>query len=140
MASAISAQSAPHLRGHAGAQALVGPRAHQRFVERDADAVDVGAGVGRVAAELLGRDVARAARGPRARRGRQRQPEVGHPHTAVAVDEDVVGLEVAMDEARVVRRLQPAGGGDEDVEHLLDGAGPLAQPAPQRAALDQLHR
>ena len=68
------------------------------------------------------------------------EPEIGDPRAAVAADEDVVGLDVAMDDARGVCGREPAPGVDQAVEDL--GERPLVAADPRRevAALDELHR
>ncbi len=112
------------------------PIAVQSFVERDAERIDVGARIDRLAAELLGRHVdRRPQQRPRPGQGRghrlverdlrrvlgvggdrllavdaAREPEVGHPDAPVLSDEHVVGLEVAVDEAGGVRLGEPAAG------------------------------
>ncbi len=68
------------------------------------------------------------------------EPEVGDARLAELVDEHVVGLEVAVDHPDGVRRREPAGGGHEDREDLALRAPALRQPAPQRGAIDVLHR
>ena len=120
-------------------------------MQRDAEAELIGARVERLAAELFGRHVRqrsdeRAGRG-HASSGRRRastalptsgrstrllreprEPEVHDAHGAVAPDHDVLGLEVAVDDAGRVRRRQPAPGRDEHV------AGSRASFAAARAS------
>ena len=57
---------------------------------------------------------------------RAREAEVGDADAAVAADEHVVGLEVAVEEADRVRGLQPARGLVEHVEDLAPRARPAA--------------
>jgi hypothetical protein len=106
------------------------------------------------AAALLGRHVHRRAHqraGPRpvhaAVVGRQLgDPEVEHlralpaEHRRIAHDEDVLGLEVAVDHARGVRRPERRADHPRQPQRL-DHAEPagLAQPAVHRVALEQLH-
>ena len=66
------------------------------------------------------------------------QAEVQDLHVAVAGDEDVLGLHVAVDDAALVRRGEPA----RDLDRVLDGLA-WREPAgadlpPQRVALEQL--
>src|SRR5205814_6438322 len=89
-----------------------------------------------VAVEALGLDgVAVRRRRPRPRLG---QAEVEQLYHAVARDEDVLRLEVAMDDAARVRRREAVGDGRAD----LDGPPPrqraALQEAAQRVALEQL--
>ena len=89
-----------------------------------------------VAVEALGLDgVAVRRRRPRPRLG---QAEVEQLHHAVARDEDVLRLEVAMDDAARVRRREAVGDGRAD----LDGPPPrqraALEEAAQRVALEQL--
>ena len=139
------------------------PAAVQRLVQRDAEAELIGARVERLAAELLGRHVRRRAderaglgHGRRRRDGAStalptsggsdrllrepREPEVHDAHGAVAPDHDVLGLEVAVDDAGRVRRRQPAPGGDEHVQDLAPASRLRAQPRVDGLAFDELHR
>ena len=134
-------------------------------MERDAKAELIGARVDGGPGELLGRHVeGRPDRSPvrvRPERSRgtrlatsdapsaasfaeapiaAREAEVHDAHRAVAADQHVLGLEVAVDEPGGVRGREPRAGGDEDVEDLAQGARPLGQPLGERPALDELHR
>jgi hypothetical protein len=104
------------------------------LVQRDAERELIGARVDRQAEVLLGRHVARRAHDragpgqghvqlevlPPDRAGRADPPrlvvdggdqaEVGDPDPAIVADQHVVGLEVAVDQAGVVRGLQPSPG------------------------------
>jgi hypothetical protein len=71
---------------------------------------------------------------------RARQPEVGDVSHAVAIDQHVVGLEVAVDQARAMRRRQPAPGRRQDRDDRRRRARRRGQPGPQRAAVDERHR
>ena len=67
-----------------------------------------------------------------------RQPEVGQLGVAALRDQDVLGLDVAVQDAGVVRRGEPIG----DTGQQLDGLAPAAlrssRPIPERAAVDEL--
>ncbi|MCY1008945.1 hypothetical protein OV079_25985 [Nannocystis pusilla] len=135
------------------------PLAVQRLVERHAQAELVGQRVGRAAAELLRRHVRRRpeqdARGRAGRlRPRQRdlvgvlvvvlvaeadQAEVDHADPAVAADQDVVGLDVAVDEAGRVRRRQAARRLGEHRRDLAPAPTLLREPCPKGHAGDELH-
>jgi hypothetical protein len=119
----------------------------EHLVEHDAGRVDVAAGVGAAAFELLGGEVgdradehaAGLAGLPRADDG-ARQAEVGDLHHAVDADEHVLGLDVAVHDARPVR------GGEAGQHRLEDGEGlrdrePAArgEQVAQRAAAHELH-
>ena len=97
--------------------------AGDHFVEDRAGREHVGAMVCPLSPQLLGRHVAdRAQHGTRhrvpgarlasigctKRRGHGRQTEIQDLQASVSRDEDVVGLEIAVDDALVVRRRQPA--------------------------------
>ena len=124
-APAVLAQDRGH--GLRRGVAAEGAAAAQHLVQHAAEAEDVGAVVDGVAAHLLGRHVADGARAPsrgrsrarasgtrkpRARRCRvlARQPEVEDLEAPVAGDEQVLGLEVAVDDALVVRRREARSG------------------------------
>ena len=66
------------------------------------------------------------------------QTEVGDEHTTVVADEHVVGLEVTMNEAAIVRRSQPASCLGEHVEDVGNGRR-LVEPVAKRRAVDELH-
>jgi hypothetical protein len=123
-------------KGHAAGHHLEG---------HDPHGVDVGAGVEVLAEHLLRSHVAR--RPQREARlgemhllpGASGQPEVREQRAPVAVDEHVVGFEVAMDDARVVSVLEalahlsqiaPGGGAVE---------GAAVEDVTQRAAANQRH-
>ncbi len=125
----------------------------EHVVEHAPERVDVGASVDRLAAALLGRHVGRRAehRAPERRRRGVRasaplqlcDPEVEHLGDRAAVrlfEHDVVGLEVAVDHARFVGRVN----GRADLSHQGDGAIDRQPPelfelGAQRAAVDELH-
>ena len=126
----------------AGGQGRGGGRAAERFQQGDGEAVLVAARVGRLAPGLLGRHVAGRPAGHHrlAHRHRHGQAEVGDPHAAVASHQHVVRLEVAVDDASGVRRLQTVGRRQEDLEDLVGGAAARAQPAAQGDPVDALER
>ena len=86
---------------------LEGQAARQHLEEDDAQRVDVRARVGLLALDLLGRHVLgrpdhhAGARDPLGL-DRAGDPEIHDPGVAVAVDHDVLGLEVAVDDAQAV--------------------------------------
>ncbi|SNQ48326.1 hypothetical protein FRACA_2390007 [Frankia canadensis] len=143
-------------RRHVAVDGLVGHRhrgrpavrelAGERLEQHHPGGVDVAAGVGGAVGDLLGGEVADGtqdhavsqrlgglAEGPG-------EAEVGHLHLAVVAEQDVLGLDVAMDDPGVV-------GGGERLHHRLDDLDGLGdrQPAArtemlaQRAAAHQLH-
>jgi hypothetical protein len=137
----------------------------QGLVEGDAEAELIGARVRRAREKLLGRHVERrtqqlagrgqrgAVRGERRVRRRRdggsapavrgdvvRQPEVHHPHGAVARHHHVLGLEVAVHEAGVVGGREPVPRRRERVANLAPPARRRRQPGGQRRSFDELHR
>jgi hypothetical protein len=68
------------------------------------------------------------------------EPEVGDARAALAVDEHVVELEVAVDDAGGVRGDEPASRAAKQLEHLAPAALLSLEPAPQRLAWHELHR
>ena len=155
---------------------LVRPLAAQRLVQRDAEAVLIGAAVHRRPPLALlrghvGRRAHRPAGGGEGAQlavaramGRRAdglvvsrliavgavgsfgavdlhggEPEVGHPHAAGVVDEDVVRLEVAVHDAGGVGGGQTLAGALEHVHHLAPRACAPRQPGPQGAPGHQLH-
>src|SRR6185437_300097 len=94
--------------------------AGEELVEHDPERVEIRARVDLAAARLLGREVLRRA-DDRARlgqlaRARARDPEVRDLDSTLAVDEDVVRLDVAVDDAVPVREAQRR----EDLARVLD--------------------
>jgi len=110
----------------------------QHLVGQDAERVDVRAAVHRFAARLLGRHVrGRADEDAGFRRadrlaidataGELREAEVEQLHRALAPfgdEHDVVALEIAMDDLRLVRGLQRVTDHVEDLDRFGGGTGP----------------
>ncbi len=121
----------------------------QALEQGDAEAELIRAGVRGLAAELLGRHVARGAADEVAERVRglgaaallepARQAEVGDAHAVGVVDEDVLGLEVAVGQAVGVGVDQGAASLAEDLEDRGPGALPALDPVAQGLAVDDLH-
>ncbi len=105
-------------RGLAGERQLAG----QQLVAHDAERVQVAAGVGRLAADLLGGQVLHRA-GHGARLGLAAfgvgagESEVGHLHHALGRDRDVLGLDVAVHDALAMRVLE----GEQGLAHDVGG-------------------
>ena len=98
--------------------------AGERLVEDHADRVEVGGGGRLEALGLLGREVLGGAE-HRAGLGDLRgagagDAEVGDPRAALAVDEHVLRLEVAVDDPALVRELAPARIWRIDLDRLAD--------------------
>ncbi|MCY1008492.1 hypothetical protein OV079_23620 [Nannocystis pusilla] len=145
----------PRLDGRPGER----PLAAERLDERDAERELIGGRRGSQSSELLGRHVGRRAEAGRrgaervrqqrarhvARRRfvgqfhRRRQTEVGDDHATARVDEDVGGLEVAVDDADLVRRRQPETCLLEQVDDLPPGSRTAAQVLVQRLTIDLFH-
>ena len=116
-----------------------------RLDEDERQGVEVGAGVELHAHRLLGRRVAggaehRARRLGPARLGeRAGQAEVGDAHDAVLVEQEVRGLDVAVQDAARVRVLERGRDVAPDPRGLGDGeVRLLVEDRPQAAALEQL--
>ena len=133
----------------------------ESLVERDAKAELIGADVDPLPPHLFRRHVRRCSRRdpgagelPRRRAGvrprpqrvvadpraRPREAEVGHQDTPVVTDQDVLRLEVAVNESRVVRGCEPATGGNEDsTDDLAESPSPRCEPLRERRPIDELH-
>ena len=121
-------------------------RSGQQLVEHHAEREDVAARVERLARGLLRRHVGDRAddhAGPRVRADHARvsrrrragfeqlgQAEVGELGVAVLRDEDVVGLDVAVQDAGGVRGRQAVGDADEQVDDLAPRALLACAPSP----------
>ena len=117
----------------------------EHLVEEHAEREQIGAGVEIAAARLFGRHVVERAHDDAVlgldelrrssleaaeRRAHQLgEPEVQDLHVAVGADHHVLGLEVAMDDAGVVRGRDRLRDLDGDVERLVDANGPAAASA-----------
>ena len=71
--------------------------------------------------------------------GAAREPEVGEHGAAVVVDEHVVGLEVAVDDAGVVRVLEPESHLSQVAPRGRAVERTLVEDVPQGSALDERH-
>ena len=116
----------------------------------------IDARIDRIAGQLLGREV-RGRAGDRAGRGQvriastastrsgstavldAREPEVGDDRAAVARDEHVLRLDVAMDDAGGVRGGEPSAA-PSSTSSSSSRVRAIAGPLAQRHAVDQLHR
>jgi hypothetical protein len=67
------------------------------------------------------------------------EAEVGDAHAAVLADEDVLGLDVAVHDAVVVRELQRIAQLRHEREHVARGQLALQQQVAQVGAVDELH-
>jgi hypothetical protein len=127
--------------------AVVGRAAGQERVQRRADRVEIAAQVDLPSAHLLGRGVQRRSEeDPRARElhvllERARQPEIADLDAALRGREAVRGLDVAVDDAGLVRGLEPVEDLDRPAHGLRDRHGLAARdPVLERLAGAQLHR
>ncbi len=71
--------------------------------------------------------------------GVTREAEVDDARAPVLAEQHVVGLEVAVHQARRVRGRQPSPGGDEHIQHLAPVTRASAEPALERSAAQELH-
>ncbi len=132
------------------------PLAVQTFPDRHAEGELIAGGGGLEARHHFGSEVSRRAGDPSGvrvartwfRRGLAgrigllhlaSESEVADHHPAVVRDEDVIGLEVAVEQASLVRRRQTSSGGEETGDDGVGGTRRLAQPFAQGAPFDQLH-
>ncbi len=130
-----------------GAAGLERDGAREHLVEDDADGVEVGPRVDGAAERLLGGEVLHRPDEPLGLRGARVAPfpvpgeaEVAELHRAVAAEEDVRGLHVAVNDAEAVE----VGEGAEDLAGEPDGFLRLERRAgealPESLPLDELHR
>ena len=145
-------------RGHRLADQLVedlrrlvaaeGRPARDRFVEQDAQRIDVRPVVqrgqppgmlrthaGRRAPDLSGRRLREAF----LLTGHLREAEIGQVRLVVAVDQDILRLDVAMDDARLVGLVERQSNAADERRLLPDGDSAHPPPAQHRLALDELH-
>ncbi len=117
----------------------------QRFVEEQAQGVDVGAGVGGSSVDLLRREIARGAHhgagaGQVVAPRRLGDAEVGDLDLTGRWHQHVGGLHVAVDETGAVGGLEGVGHLLADADHLGDReAAALVDEMTQRGPVDQLH-
>src|SRR5262249_35336096 len=118
----------------------------EQLVGQGGQRVLVGALVDLEPVLLLGGDVAGCPQplvGPGQRPGagpEDRDPEVGDPRVVAVVQEDVLGLQVAVDDAVAVQVVEGLAHRQHDGPRLPGGQGvPGPQPPPQVAPLDVLH-
>ena len=122
-----------------------GPLAGEQLVQDHAAGIEVAAAVDGFSGELLGRHVRHGAEHrPELRelgRVEAGDAEIGDLHAAVVEQDDVAGLDVAVDDAALVRMLQRG----EELGHHAAGLGEREAPARVEQALQvatahQLHR
>src|SRR6185295_12404413 len=139
-------------RGEAGVAELVGLPPGQQLVEDDAERVDVRGAFDRLAAHLLGARVRRGHRpllglrrlglrsGPAAGFEQPRDAEVEQLRLAPFRDQDVAGLQVAMDDRGGVRVLDRRENGKEQLDPGPQGSLDPRTVVEDRRAPHQLHR
>ena len=119
------------------------PGARQHFIQDAAEGPDIRARIGAIAARLL-----RAHVGGRARHGvsvvrhavgRHRQSKVEHSHRAGGGELDVGRLEIAVNDAFLVRGLERLGDLTRDLERCAERQRAARETLRQRRAVDELH-
>jgi hypothetical protein len=137
----LFAQDRRHRFG--GGVATEGTLAHEHFVEHRAEREEIRARVERLPAHLLGRHVAHGAhdgaglclgahpglRDVSTSRDRARDAEVEQLDVAIAGDKHVLGFQVPVDNAALVRGGQPA----RDLYAVLDGLADWKCPSSSRS-------
>jgi hypothetical protein len=120
------------------------PAPRQELEQDRAERVDVGRGRDLAALDLLGRHVRRRADEPVAgdsgALAEARDPEVGDRDTPGLADEDVVGLEVAVQHAAGVRRRHARGDRAHDPQRLGERRRSVGDELRERLPVDVLHR
>ena len=120
-----------------------GRATRERLVEHHPDRVEVRRRGHREPLRLLGREVLGRSEHRAGLRDLRRagagDAEVRDPGAALAVDEDVLRLQVAMDDPVLVRELRAGEDLADDLERLADRE-PAADQVLERCALDVLHR
>ena len=117
--------------------------AHQHFVEDQTECVDVGAGIRRSAFPLLRRHIGGCAHhhsfgGECLVSLQRRQPEIQDLHPGFG-QHHVAGLQIAVDDALFVRRLQRGGDLPGVTNRLFLGQRTLFQPGRDGLPLHQFH-
>ena len=136
------------------------PAGERQLPRRDleqhhAERPDVASGVRAVTEQRLRRDVGERARDgggalravdrlrdrfARARFEPAREAEIEHLDAVLRTHDDIGGLEIAMDDAALVRMREGAGDLRAVPEHGFDGQAVERQHLGERAAVDELHR
>lgn len=117
----------------------------EHLKQDDAQGVDVAATIdGLVAMHLLRTHVSRRADNAAPRKGGRGlgnldNAEVGQEGVAIVVEENVAGLEVAVDNASLVGMVQRRADAIQDMSCLGDGKRPFLQPVGQGAATHVAH-
>ncbi len=147
-------------RAHPGLQrrSPEGPRLREHLVEDEAQREEIGPRIDLLSVRLLGRHVrGRAEDATLLRRAHVEQLFVVGEHDdglvdelgeakikdldrSIAGDHDVLGLDVAMDDARVVRDGEPDRDVARDAHRLRDSERPRGDPRAQRLSAHELHR
>ncbi len=145
--------------------AAKGQHAGRHFVEDRTEGKEVGARVDRLAAHLLGRHVGDGTDGgagagellfghggrgvvtrhcgasdAAAFRGLLRQAEIENLCVVVGGDENIGRLDIAMDDALGVRRFEPFGDFDAQIEQQIERERLPTDPVLERLAFEALHR